>query len=269
MVTEATLIISRNLNNSDMRRKREILKNVWWMCDRRFFKKSSSSRNAEPEGHSISLKEQLSFINYFESWAGARHCLRFLVTQQCTKQSPSSRGSPRSGRGQIKYRQGWMVESVLDRAALSVLLWWHLSKNLNGMEDRPNVIWKLNTKSKTICVKRQINKEETHINFKRLYWYIFPASVLRSPKGMGFYLETGRSTPLYYWVAPTFGFLSIKPRRKLQFLFLFRCSVRVTKFPKLTHLAVNCRTRETRARKKRKWRHANVGSHSHVNTCVL
>lgn len=38
MVMEATLIIPRNLSNSDARRKRETLKNVKWMCDRRFLK---------------------------------------------------------------------------------------------------------------------------------------------------------------------------------------------------------------------------------------
>lgn len=118
-------------------------------------------------------------------------------THKCTKQSPSSRGNLHSR----SYRQGCVVGSVLETVIQKVFCWADVwAKTWMGWEGARRHL-EVKSKSKTMCVYRQIfvpkktKRVNTHQKFKRLYWYVFPASVFLSFNRMGVYLETRWSTP--------------------------------------------------------------------------
>lgn len=189
MVMEATLIIPRNLSNSDGRRKRETLKNVYWMCDRRFLKtflkqKRWTCRLQRTLGRTTILIHQV-----FWELSRARHCLRLPATRPCANQVPALGGS-----------------SVLEGGGVKCFVAMTSEQKLEWDGGQAKCYLEIKYKRKTICVKREINKKGTQ----------------RTPKGWTgtfsllsitvFYQKgsLSRNEAIY-----TFGFFSIKPRRML------------------------------------------------------
>lgn len=123
------------------------------MRNRRFLETFCSS-HVEPAGSNEYLKEApVSFTEDFESWGGARHCLRFPATCTCTKQSPSSQGRTSildiTGRGawwglfQIEWHRRCSAELTSEQ-----ILEWDGERAKRHLE--------IKSRSNTLCVWRQI-----------------------------------------------------------------------------------------------------------------